>query len=244
MEGALFLEFIRNLPREPKHALVFVIDALDECGDDRSRPALLKVLTGAAAHAPWLKVIITSRPEDDIQRFFNSLSQLSYSSHDLATDRDAMIDLRTFAQREFELVAEKWHLPTPWPQESLFDGVISRANGLFIFIKTIVLALEHCEDPTESLKTALQDSVGTGLRPLYGLYSSILKARILPGNAEFRRMIGAVHTTATYRPVCEETIAELVSVPCYIETKPPMEGFVSDICQFPISLPAITAPIK
>ena len=212
MEGVLFLEFIRNLPREPKHALVFVIDALDECGDDRSRPALLKVLTSAATHARWLKVIITSRPEEDIQRFFNPLSQSSYSSHDLAADRDAIADLRTFAQHEFELVAEKWHLSTPWPEESLFDRIISRANGLFIFIKTIVLALEHCEDPTESLKGIMQDSVGTGLKPLYRLYSSILKARILPGNAEFRRMIGVVHTTAPYRPVSEETIAELAGV--------------------------------
>jgi Cdc6-like AAA superfamily ATPase len=45
MKDTLFLEFIRNLPRHPKHALVFVIDALDECGDDRSRPGLLKVLS-------------------------------------------------------------------------------------------------------------------------------------------------------------------------------------------------------
>ena len=78
MKGSLFLDFIRDLPRQPKHALVFVIDALDECGDDRSRPALLNVLTDAAAHAPWLKVIITSRPEFDIQRFFNELPRPSY----------------------------------------------------------------------------------------------------------------------------------------------------------------------
>jgi hypothetical protein len=212
MKGALFLDFIRNLPRQPKHALVFVIDALDECGDDRSRPSLLKVLTDAAVHAPWLKVIITSRPEADIQRFFDALSPSSYSSHNLATDREASVDLRTVAQREFDLVAEKWCLSTPWPEESLFDGVISRANGLFIFIKTIVLALEHCEDPTESLKAISQGSSGTGLKPLYGLYSSILKARILPGNAGFRQMIGVILTTAPHRPVCEETIAELAGV--------------------------------
>ena len=212
MEGVLFLEFIRSLPRQPKHALVFVIDALDECRDDRRRAALLKVLTGAAAHAPWLKVIITSRPEADIQRFFSALSRSSYSSHDLAADREGSVDLRTFAQREFELVAEKWCLSMPWPEEPLFDAVISRANGLFIFIKTVVLALKQCEDPTESLKATLQCSIGTGLKPLYGLYSSILEARILPGNAEFRRMIGVILTTAPYRPVCEETIAELAGV--------------------------------
>jgi Cdc6-like AAA superfamily ATPase len=72
MKGSLFLDFIHDLPRQPKHTLVFVIDALDECGDDQSRPGLLKVLIDAAAHAPWLKIIITSRPEVDIEEFLSS----------------------------------------------------------------------------------------------------------------------------------------------------------------------------
>ena len=212
MKGALFLDFIRDVPRQPKYPLVFVIDALDECGDDKSRRALLHVLTDAAAHALWLKVIIISRPEVDIQRFFNVLPRSLYSSHDLATDQDANADLRTFAQREFESVAEKWCFSTPWPEEFLLDGVISRANGLFIFIKTIVRTLEYCKDPEESLKTTLQNSDGTGLKSLYGLYSSILKERKVDNDHEFQRMIGVLLTTAPYRPLCEETLAELAGV--------------------------------
>ena len=212
MKGALFLEFIRNLPRQPRHALVFVIDAFDECGDERSRPALLNVLTDVVVHAPWLKVIITSRPEADIHRFFNGLSQSSYSSQDLAADQEASVDLRTFAQREFVRVAEKWFLSTPWPEGSLFEKVISRANGLFIFIKTVVLALEHCEDPDEALKTTLEKSDGTGLKSLYGLYSNILKSRRVGDDDKFQKMIGVLLVTAPYRPLCEETIAELARV--------------------------------
>ena len=212
MKDSLLLEFIRDLPRQPKLALVFVIDALDECGDDRSRPELLRVLTDAATHAPWLKIIITSRPEVDIDDFFRGLTGSSYSSYDLAADNEASADLRIVAQSEFGLVAKRSCLPTPWPEPSLFDNVISKANGLFIFIKTLAIALEQCEDPTESLKAALQDSAGTGMTSLYGLYSSILKARILHSNAEFRRMIGVLLMTAPYRPLCEETIAELARV--------------------------------
>src|SRR5258706_1403816 len=70
MKGSIFLDFIHSLPSHPEHALVFVIDALDECGDAQSHPRLIKVLTNAAAQAPWLKVIITSRTEVDIQHFF------------------------------------------------------------------------------------------------------------------------------------------------------------------------------
>ena len=212
IKNSLFLDFIRNLPRHPTHALIFVIDALDECGDEWSRPGLLKVLTDAAAHAPWLKIIITSRPEADIQRFFDAPTRLPHLRYDLAEDRDASADLQTFARSKFSLVASKWYLDAPWPEESLFNRVISRANGLFIFIKTVALALEHCEDPSESLKATLQDSSGPGLNSLYALYSSILKARIVPGNAEFQRVIGVLLTTAPYRSLCEETIAELAGV--------------------------------
>ena len=212
MKGSLFLEYIHSLPRHPEHTLVFVIDALDECGDARSRPRLLKVLTDAAAQAPWLKIIVTSRTEVDIQRFFDTLDQSSYIRYDLATDRDASTDLRAFARSQFDSVASAWHLDTPWPKESDFDRVISRANGLFIFIKTLVLDLERCEDPEELLKDALQGSAGAGLETLSTLYSSILKARIVHKKTEFQRVIGVLLMTSPYRALCDETIAELAGV--------------------------------
>jgi hypothetical protein len=209
MKYSLFLEFICKLPRPPKRTLVFVIDALDECGHARSRLGILKVLTDAAALAPWLKIVVTSRPEVDIQRFF---SQSSHIPYDLATDGKAASDLRIFAQDRLGTVALKRHLRSPWPEPSLFDGVISRAAGLFIFIETIALALEHCEDPTGILKETLQDSADTGLKSLYKLYTSILKTRIVHSITKFQRMMGVLITTSPYRPLCEGTIAELAGV--------------------------------
>ena len=212
MKGSLFLDFVRSLPHQPERNLVFVIDALDECGDAKGRPRLLKVLTDAAAEAPWLKIIVTSRTEVDIQDFFGTLTQSSYLPYDLATSQDASADLRTFARSQFNSVASHWHLDTPWPKESDFNKVITRANGLFIFIKTLVLALERSEDPEESLKAALQDSAGPGSESLYELYSSILKAQIVHKNAEFQRVIGVLLTTSPYLALCDKTIAELAGV--------------------------------
>ena len=212
IKGSLFLDLIRSLPRHPERTLVFVIDALDECGDARTRPRLLKVLTDAAAQAAWLKIIVTSRTEVDIQHFFDTLNQSSYIPYDLATDRDASTDLRAFARSQFDAVASAWHLDAPWPKESDFDRVISRANGHFIFIKTLVLALEHYEDPEESLKDALQGSARAGLDALYALYSSILKAQIVHKKAEFQQMIGVLLMASPYRALCDDTIAELAGV--------------------------------
>jgi hypothetical protein len=212
MKDSLFFGLLDDLPKRPTDFLVFVIDAFDECGDDHSRLRLLKLLTGAVARASWLKVIITSRPEADIRKFFDGLIQSSYLGYDLATDQEASGDLRAFARSKFAPVAEKWCLSAPWPEEPLLDKIISRANGLFIFIKTLALALEHCEDPTESLQAASEDSAGAGLEALYKLYSSILKSRIEHRKAEFRQMIGVLLTAAPYQALCEETIAELAKI--------------------------------
>jgi len=94
----------------------------------------------------------------------------------------------------------------------LLDGVISCAAGLFIFIETLALALEHCDDPTELIGVTLQDSAGPGLTSLYGLYASITKAQKVHSNAKFQWVIGVLLITAPYRPLCNETIAELAGV--------------------------------
>ena len=187
MMHSVFVDFISKLHHFPHHPLIFVIDALDECGNAQSRPGVLKALIDAATHAPWLKIIITSRPEIDIHCSFSTVTQRSHSRYDLAADEGATSDLRIFAQSRFSRVASMRYLASPWPDELLFDGVISRAAGLFIFIETIAHALEQCEDPTECLKATLQDSADTGLSALYGLYSSILKARILHSHDKFNK---------------------------------------------------------
>jgi len=212
MKDSFLLDLLDNLPKRPNDSLVFVIDAFDECGDDLSRPRLLRLLTGAAMRASWLKIIITSRPEADIRRFFDGLTQSSYLGCDLATDQEASGDLRAFARSEFDPVGRKWCLSAPWPEESLLNRVTSRANGLFIFIKTLVLALKHCGDPTKFLEAASEDSASAGLEALYRLYSSILESRVEHRKAEFQRMIGVLLTAAPHRALCEKTIAELAGV--------------------------------
>jgi len=205
MQVTLFLEFIRSIPcHSNPDTLVVVVDALDECGNTQSRADILKILIDAAALAPWLKIIITSRPEVDIIRSLGTAAK-----YDLDTDQEATDDLRTFAQRQLKLVASTWSLPAAWPDESLLNKVISRANGLFIFIKTLVLVLEESGDPEEYLKEALHGPASAGSESLYSLYSSIVKAH--SKIAGFWRMI-VVITTAQYRPLRKGPIAELAGV--------------------------------
>ena len=209
----LLLGLIRKLPCPLKRTLVLLIDAVDECGDAFTRPAILRALTLAAVHVPWLKIIIISRPEVDIHHFFDSLVGSSQTRYDLAADKEALSDLRSFALIQFGLAESRQSLPRGWPDSSLFGQVISRAAGLFIFIETITRALAQCKPPpNEYLKATLTDLEGTGLTSLYGLYSSTLRARIVHSTPDFRRMIGVILATAPHRPLRDETIAELAGV--------------------------------
>ena len=65
MEYTLFHDLICKLPCPHTCTLVFVIGAFDESGDNGSHPGVLKLLTDAATHALWLRIIITSRPESE-----------------------------------------------------------------------------------------------------------------------------------------------------------------------------------
>ncbi len=113
-------------------------------------------------------------------------------------------------------MATHWNLGTAWPKESDFNRVIDQVNSIFIFVKTLVLALWDCTDPEESLEAALQDSARTGLESLYELYSSILKAQKVLNNAEFQWMVGVLLTASPYHALHKETITELVGVKLYL----------------------------
>ena len=210
MNPSLFPDLIRSLTRHPKRPLVFVIDALDECGDASSRPPIMRALTDAGAAAPWLKIIVTSRPEADILRSFDALFEWSHQRYDLNMDQNARSDLQIFAQAQFREVAILWNLPMPWPSSWLLDLAILRSEGKFLFIRTMALGLLDCDDPTKHLKMILD--VSPGLTDLDTFYLRIVEARIKHSTAEFRQMIGVLLIAAQHRPLSDEAIAGLAGV--------------------------------
>jgi hypothetical protein len=92
------------------------------------------------ARAPWLKIIITSRHDDDIQNCFNAPTPSTHLGYDLTEDKETTSDLRIFARNRFSKVAPKWRLQA-WPEPSLLEETISRAAGLFIFIFIFIFIL-------------------------------------------------------------------------------------------------------
>ena len=63
------------------------------------------------------------RRDDQNHNEHSNITLSSHSSHNMATHKKSSADPRAFAQSQFDLVARKWHLSAPWPEEPLFDRV-------------------------------------------------------------------------------------------------------------------------
>ncbi|KAG9074979.1 hypothetical protein FRC06_010347, partial [Ceratobasidium sp. 370] len=70
---------------EAPQGLVVVIDALDETQRDENRASVLTYLRDMCQLAPWLKIIVTSRPDDDIKPEFGGdderMTSLNIADH-------------------------------------------------------------------------------------------------------------------------------------------------------------------
>lgn len=199
------LERLREVSLDP---LVVVIDALDECGDPRARVLILEILLEMCSQLPSLKVVVTSRPEREIEAFFVNINATDiYLSQDLGKDEQAQEDIQLFARYRFDSVAEECDLPKDWPGKDILDQVVKRARGLFIYVDTIWRYIKDEGDPEKPLLDVINNSSGDHLDGLYELYSSVIESRVGRDKESFRRAIGFVIVASSYRPLCDETIA-------------------------------------
>jgi hypothetical protein len=81
--------------KRPVGTLAILIDALDECGDIDTRKQLLIYLQDMSNAAPWLKLIITSRADPDIQEFFGKPSAGWFTAYNVLK-YDAIDHIRIF----------------------------------------------------------------------------------------------------------------------------------------------------
>ncbi|KAG9121214.1 hypothetical protein FRC07_002928 [Ceratobasidium sp. 392] len=114
----------------PSSILVILVDALDECGDTTTRRQLLVALRSLSRLVPWLKVVLTSRPDADIQEFFAGTDPGWFTEYDVL-QYDASADIRIFVRYQTRSV-------TIFQDETndAVDQISRQANGLFIWAHT------------------------------------------------------------------------------------------------------------
>lgn len=141
----------------PGRLPVVLIDGVDECGGldglrSKNRYILLQGIKAWTRLAPRFKLIVTSRPEDDISR------ELSAISHriELGSGQNVSLlssrDIYSFLSYEFARVASRYSTLSPeWPGESVIDEFTKRSAGLFIYADTLIKFVDEGQ-PREQLE--------------------------------------------------------------------------------------------
>lgn len=108
--------------------IVVILDALDECGDSKSRSALLSLLSRQFRNLPPnFRFLITSRPELDIERAFNQ--QANVRSWNLDTTTSASTeDVKLFFEHELVEVRHMHSMKPDWPSTASVGQLVDSST--------------------------------------------------------------------------------------------------------------------
>jgi hypothetical protein len=120
-----------HVPSSNQPTVTFIIDALDECDDPPSVSSYLAELVGLA---PWLKIIVTCRPRDDIEADLRTSGTMRHLN--LFTV-DASEDILKFTRSRFAPGGLLHQLRSQVTEEEI-QTLAEKSRGLFIWIKTVL----------------------------------------------------------------------------------------------------------
>ena len=127
--------------KESRISAVIVVDALDECKDDKPASAILSVLGQFVSEIPKVKFFLTGRPEPRIREGFR-LPRMAEATnifvlHEVESSR-VNSDIRLFLRHEFSELASRRRGLDDWPTEEQLDLLCERAAGLFVYAAATV----------------------------------------------------------------------------------------------------------
>ena len=211
----LVVEPLRTLQASatsPHHFFV-IIDALDECDEEKDLRLLLRLLaTTKEMSTLGLRVLVTSRPEWVIQQGFEDMPSILYQDLDLHAVPRPVVDhdIKVFLEHELGLVQRDRSLPLPWPEDSHISTLVNKAAGLFIFAATACryIAGSPLSDPQERLEEvcafAAHDHLVT--EDLDQMYTVVLQSSVKGRYTKherrciasrFRRVVGSIVMLST-----------------------------------------------
>lgn len=118
---------------------ILVIDALDECKDDRDIRIILQLLAEARSlRTVQLRIFLTSRPEVPIRHSIHLIPKADHQDFILHDIPPAIIshDITLFLQVNFEQIRNDLHLKAEWPGNEVIEKLVLTAGSLFIWAAT------------------------------------------------------------------------------------------------------------
>jgi hypothetical protein len=159
--------------------LIIILDSLDKCGDDASRMLLLDlVMNDFPKLPPFVRVLITSRPEMDIKTAFTASTAIYRQVLHTDTASNHRDVARYFRAQCKSIVAKNplLGLPEDWPGDKCIAALCNKSSGLFGWCATAVKFIGTGQYPGQRLRVLLDDAQRPTVdAELYDLYALILK---------------------------------------------------------------------
>ena len=192
--------------------VVFVIDALDECGTMETREALIEILSEKLGALSSFRFIITGRPDVDIAVAFDSHPNILRIEVDITSPRLGHDIALYFTHQTMIIQKRKKHLGRDWPGEVNIRSLTARASGLFVWASTAAKFL-NSHDPAKRLDILLKGVMNQGAeKALDTLYITALQSVGMWDDEEFvsdfRDIMGIV--LALHKPLSAAAIDELL----------------------------------
>jgi hypothetical protein len=180
--------------------VMIIIDALDECGNDRSK--VVELLASLNADGFNIKTLFTSRLETDIELHLDSYEKISIAA--------TSSDLKLYVASEIESRSRKKLLRTRDPdlKKEIMDRLVEGAEGMF---RWVACQLDYlCELNTDkAIRRALNSLPPT----LFATYERILD-RVNASNPDTQKLVQGVLTwiVCSREPLSTKELLEAVSI--------------------------------
>jgi AAA ATPase domain len=199
----LILKPLAQLDSTQKTTLI-VLDALDEC-EEQGAGTILQLLLSHASQLPFLRVLITSRPEPHISSVFTQARNLAKR---VLHDIEASVieeDLRLYIRSELGRVLKKLELGSvPDWTEGEINSLVEKSGKLFIYAATSIRFIgdARVRDPRGHLRLILdtqlsKESEVTPYSQLDSLYVGVLRNSLSDSNRKaivkrFQTVVGSI----------------------------------------------------
>ena len=190
------------------HSVIFVIDALDECGSQGDIQLILRLLANTKDITSLkLRIFLTSRPEIPIRLGFRDMDSIMHQDLVLQDVPRSVIehDIYLFLKHELNQIRNKRHMGADWPDEQRLRMLAEKADCLFIFAATACLFIDGAS--TVSPEKRFSDLVlqrttnRLSTNNLDTVYSKILQDSVTgeytdeekeEAAEQFRRVVGSI----------------------------------------------------
>jgi hypothetical protein len=180
----LVLSPIANLQSESYQSYILVVDALDECEDDKDVRIILQLLAEARSLTTVrLRVFLTSRPEIPIRYSMHHIPQAEHQDLVLQNVPPTIVnhDISLFLEYNLGIIRQEWTFGADWPGEVVLRQLVHKSCGLFIWAATACRFInggeEFAEDRLDEILEGT-DSEGTPEQHLDQIYLTVLQSSI------------------------------------------------------------------